>query len=72
MAEQARKWYQLTTRDAFMVAGMTAGWIAYLFIERHVHPRPALIEYLPILTMVLGAGIGECVKRMRARGAEGR
>jgi len=66
---QTRKWYQPSLRDSFMFAGMMSGWAAYAIIERHIYPRPQLLEFLPILAALLGAGMGELVKRNRARNA---
>ena len=60
-----RKWYQLSLRDSFMFAGFMMGWAAYELIQRHVHPRPPFLEFLPMATLALGAVIGELVKRRR-------
>ena len=68
---QGQKWYQLSIRDQFMFGGWVIGWIAYEMIERHVHPQPPYLTFLPILFSVAGAGIGELVKRRRARNAQG-
>ena len=65
-----QKWYRLSIRDQFMFGGFVIGWIAYGIIERHVPPQGAYLTFLPILFMVTGAGIGELVKRRRARNAQ--
>jgi hypothetical protein len=68
---QGQKWYRLSIRDQFMFGGFVFGWIAYAIIERHVPPQGAYLTFLPILFMVIGAGIGELVKLKRARNAQG-
>jgi hypothetical protein len=52
-----------------MYGGFIIGWPVYMLLERHLHPRPPYLEFLPLLTLVAGAGIGELVKRRRARDA---
>jgi hypothetical protein len=66
---QARRWYQLSIRDSFLFGGFIVGWATYELIQTHVHPRPHFLEFLPIAVAVLGAGIGELVKRKRAGNA---
>jgi len=61
-----RKWYQLSIRDSFMFGGYMMGWAVYELIQRHVHPRPPFLEFLPMVTLALGAVIGELVKRQRS------
>ena len=67
---QDQKWYRLSLRDQFMFGGFLIGWIAYGIIERHVPPQGAYLTFLPILFTVAGAGIGELVKRGKARDAQ--
>jgi hypothetical protein len=63
------RWYQLSTREQFAFLGFIIGFIATSNIEKLIQQQPLYLECLPILTMLLGAGIGELVKRRRTRDA---
>lgn len=63
------KWYRLSVRDKFMLTGMLSGILAYEFVQRHFHPEPPFLWAVTPALMVVGAVIGELVKRNRARSA---
>jgi hypothetical protein len=53
---------------AYYVSHMTP-ISSYGFLQRHLHPEPALLWLLTPILMLVGAAIGEVVKRRRLKSA---
>ena len=66
---QELKWYQISIRDKFMLAGMFSGILLVQWSERHLYPVPDYFWTVGLALTLAGAGIGEFVKRRQARSA---
>jgi hypothetical protein len=63
-----RKWYYLSIRDTFVLAGMSLGAAIFEYGKRHLHPLPEFFWSIGPIFMLGGAMIGELVKRRRVQG----
>jgi hypothetical protein len=60
---QERKWYQPSLRDKFMLTGMFLGILIYELGHRHLHPEPSFLWIVTPAFIVVGAAVGELVRR---------
>ena len=64
---QERNWFLPSLRDNFMLGGMFLGILVFEFGQRHLHPVPDFFWLIGPAFMLMGAAIGELVKRRQAR-----